>query len=631
MEFLADFHFLRPFWLLLVFPAMLLSYFLWKQQKYHTGLEHHIQQNLLSYLSFGKPQKVRLLPFFILTLIWLISIIALAGPTWKKLPQPLFTSESAVIIILDLSPSMLAEDIKPSRIIRAHLKIQDLLSQRKEGVTALIVYAGEAHVVTPLTNDSRTISNLLPTLKPGILPIPGSNIEMAIELAEELVQASRTLKASLFIVTDDVSPDALPTIKNNLSSAIDITILGVGTEAGSPIPHKGEFLKDSNGEIIIAKHNSNVMKELANAVEGYYLPIQSNSSDIEFFQQHIEQRFSKQLVEEKEGKFNHDLWYEYGPILLTLLLPIIAFSFRRGYLLGLITISLSISSFTPQPAYASWWDSLWKNDDQRGLKALELEEYDAALEHFNDSQWKGTTQFKAGNYEAALNEFKKDASAIGDYNQGNALANLQRYNEAIEAYNKALEKDPSFSAAQKNKETVEALKKEQEHQQDKETQENSEDATDSEKSNESQENENSQQNQTDQSQANNDKIQSNNQKGDGQQSNTEQLDPDSTEQTQSNQQQTRGVNSQKELDGQQSTITEGNNDSKASESLTNAEQLAQNLSEEERQSLQQWLRKVPDDPSGLVRRKFDHEFQKRRQLYRQGDWKLPKNNAHKRY
>ncbi len=613
MDWFDNFHFIRPLWFIALLPLFWIAYCLWKQQQHGTGLEKCISQDLLQHLALGNKEGKSLNSILALTIIWSIVVTTLAGPAWEKRPQPLFKSESAVIIALDLSPSMRAEDVKPSRIIRAHLKIQDFLSQRRDGLTALIVYAGEAHVVTPFTDDTRTIINLLPTLKPGILPLPGSNTEMAIEIAKELIQTSALPKASLLLITDNVDPDALPTIEQGLSNNIDLVIMGIGTDSGAPIPNKGDFLKDKNDSVIIAKRNSDVMQTLATQTGGYYLPLQSDGSDIDFFNQHIKQSFTtgKKLNEQER---NSDIWYEFGPTLLVLLLPFIALFFRKGWLLSISFISITLSSsLIPQHAHASWFDSLWKNKDQQGLESWEKNDYKSASQQFNNPQWQGSAHYKNGDYTEALKFFEKDSTAIGDYNRGNALAQLKRYDDAITAYNDSLKKDPELEQAKNNKKVIEDLKKQQEEQQN-----NQKNDSNKENSNKSRDEQNQQSNGNEK--IDSDSGQPNQDTGDSQSSN-------SNEQENLNNEDNQPQQENRELDEEQ-TQEESNQDDLETEQIAGA---TENLSAEEQQALQQWLRKVPDDPSGLLKRKFEYEFLKRRKLYQQGEWELPENNAHKRY
>src|SRR5690606_11113883 len=127
-------------------------------------------------------------PLYGLLGLWAVAITALAGPVWQKIPQPVERNTDALVICWDLSPSMLAEDVKPSRLVRSRLKLIDLLKTRRDGQVALIAYSGEAYTVTPLTDDRQTLINLLPALSPTTLPTVGSNPEMALNMAVQLLK-----------------------------------------------------------------------------------------------------------------------------------------------------------------------------------------------------------------------------------------------------------------------------------------------------------------------------------------------------------------------------------------------------------------------------------------------------------
>ena len=152
-DFLTQFHFLRPIWLLGLLPILILwVYYKWKQ--YSLGnWKKLINPELISYLTqdHNLPRRYESLKTVFWFLAWLFACLALAGPTWEQMPQPVHKKESSMVILLDLSPSMLAQDSKPSRLVRARFKLIDILSERREGYTALIVYSGSAHVVSPLT------------------------------------------------------------------------------------------------------------------------------------------------------------------------------------------------------------------------------------------------------------------------------------------------------------------------------------------------------------------------------------------------------------------------------------------------------------------------------------------------
>ncbi len=622
MDWLGDFHFLRPLWFFALIPFAWLAYILWQKGLQNTGLETHINQQLLKHLKFKESVSVSRYPLIGLCIAWFISVIILAGPTWQKLPQLTFESQSAVVVLLDLSPSMRAEDIKPSRIVRTHLKIQDLLRERKDGLTALIVYAGEAHIVTPFTDDTATISNLLSTLKPGILPLPGSNPEMAIELAEELIKSSKINKASILLLTDDMASSAIDRIKKSLSSNTDLTIIGVGTDEGAPIPYRGEFLKDEQQNNVISKRSSNTLQKLAKQTNGYYLPIQADASDIDFYTRHLEQRFN---TDSQKESIKGDAWFEFGQLLILLLIPFVLFAFRRGVLLSVFFMSYIGLFFHAPNVSAEEYRSIWKNNNELGLDAWKAQDYNSASGLFDDPQWQGSAYYKDGDYDSALEIFKQDDSAIGHYNQGNALVQLNQFENAIKAYDEALKKDASLAQARTNKELVEKLLKEQEkqeqqQQEQKNQQENNQSQDNQQKQDDEQgkKDDSSQENATDSSQPNNDSSQN-----DTADSDPTKVDEDKEDENTANNSETNTEEDKADKLAKQEEAGE----EPADTAKSNFEQLGP----EERQALEQLLRKVPDDPSGLLRRKFEYEFQKRKKLYQQREWKPPSNNAHKRY
>jgi Ca-activated chloride channel family protein len=628
MAWLSDFHFLRPVWFFAIIPLGWLAYKLWQKKFQQTGFETHISHELLQHLTLKSAQRQSHYPLIGLLFAWVIAVAALAGPTWEKLPQAVFESESAVVILLDLSPSMMARDIKPSRIIRAHLKIQDLLRQRKDGLTALIVYAGEAYTVTPFTDDSRTISNLLATLIPGILPLPGSNPEMAVELATDLIQSSRVTKASILLLTDDIAEAAVDTIINTLSGDTDLSIIGIGTDAGATIPYDGAFLKDEQQQNIIAKRNSDVMQNLTKQTNGYYLPIQADNSDVEFYLSHLEQRFNNDNL--KANSTTGDRWFESGQFIILLLIPFILFAFRRGVLLSILCVGFTSFIIQPSSLYAAEYQSIWKNENERGLDAWKQQNYKSAIGLFNDLQWRGSTYYKKGEYDKALELFEQDDTATGHYNRGNAHAHLNQYEDAIVAYKQALKKDSSLIQAKKNKELIEKLLQEKK-QQEEDEQKQKDQRKKNEQSEDNEKKEDDKQGKQDDSAKNSDADSTT--KEDNESKSTSESSQDNRSADVDDDKKANNTNKDKDGDKKARDKLKGN-----ATQTTNDDNGNQNtpsnfdkLSDEEKQELEQLLRKIPDDPSGLLKRKFEYEFQKRKKLYQQQKWDLPKNEAHKRY
>lgn len=242
---LADFHFLRP-WFLLALPLAGLCYWWLKQQlpSQHAWLKV-IDKNLLPHLVRQQQAKASK-PYFLLIipLLWIIACIAAAGPSWQKIQQPISQQQQALVIVLDLSLSMYAEDESPSRLVRAKRKIEDILQQRKEGLTALIVYSGDAHLVVPLTDDNNTIINLLPALEPNMMPSFGSNIRAALALAQQQISHAKIQDAQILLLSDELSPDAFEQAIKQLEQPKQLAIITYGSAAGAPIPlPQSGFLK----------------------------------------------------------------------------------------------------------------------------------------------------------------------------------------------------------------------------------------------------------------------------------------------------------------------------------------------------------------------------------------------------
>lgn len=616
---LNDFHWLRPLWLLALVPALLLALLLWRQGHQARQWRQLIAPELLRHLvDPGNRQKRRSYLWGLLA-AWLLGVLALAGPTWEKRPMPVHRAENALMIILDLSPSMLAEDLTPSRLVRARLKIADVLRERKEGFTGLIAYAGDAHVVSPLTDDTATIRSLLNALHPNIMPSPGSRPEAAIDMAQQLFEDAGITEGQILLLTDGVVEKAVDTMLDQLEDTdFRLSVLGVGTPEGAPIPdRRGGFVRNRQGEIVVAKLEQDRLERLAGRTGGRYERIDASADDVEWLLE--PPGFVKSEERELEREF--DVWYDRGHWLALLLLPIVLFSFRRGLLALVVALPL-LGLLTPQPAQAQDWLAPWLTPDQRGARALEQEQPEEAAERFEDPEWKGSALYRAEDYEAAAEAFAQSDSARADYNRGNALARAGELEAALEAYESALEKSPQMSDAQANKEMVQRLLEQQKEQQEQQQNQNQDGEQQGDQSDQqqSQEGEDSEgegsegQNQQDQP---GEDSQGQDQEGESQSSRSGEEDA----QGQSGEQQSssaQGEGAQQGSEGQQQSSQSAGaqgeaQDGREEDAEAQAARLQEgDVSDEERQSMEQWLRRVPDDPGGLLRRKFEYQSQQRR-------------------
>lgn len=567
-----EFQFLRPLWLLGLVPALVCFLAMWRINSVVTAWDKAIDSSLLPYLLDRSKNASQRTPLFLLLCAWTLATISMAGPVWEKLPQPVQKREDALVIVMDLSLSMFAPDHEPSRLDLAKRKLRDILAIREEGQTALVVYAGDAHTVTPLTDDVVTIAALVPSLSPNIMPLFGSNPMLAIDAAINLLDDVEANRGKILLMTDGISgfdQESLLT-EQMLDTDYELLIMGIGTEEGAPIrTNDGSLLTDDAGTIIVPKLNKNVLQSLANRVNGRYHDIQLADSDLAYLLSDLDLLDDEQLSDVEE---EFDVWYETGPWLLLLVLPIAALSFRRGWLFSITLVLGSGLLLPPQQAQAFEWRDLWKTKDQQAAEAFAREEHSVAASLFQALGWQGAANYRSSNYEAAVAAFSADPSADGNYNRGNALAVSGNYEEAIAAYDAAIAIEPDHADAIANKEVIQQLLEQQESEEG-ENQEGDSQENQSEQNSESESEE--------------------------QQENSEQQDQESQE----------GNEDQQEQEQQNQPPEEQESSESNSEQNTPSE--SSNEEFEEQQALEQWLRRIEDDPGELLRRKFRYQYRQR--------------------
>ena len=234
---MSTMHFLRPWWFAALPALLALLWALWHRRLRSRSWQGVCDPHLLPHLLLGRSRRRANWPLVLLLAGIFLAVTALAGPTWRQRPQPLFRQQSGLVICFDLSRSMLAGDLKPSRLVRARLKIEDILRQRREGQTALIAFAGDAFAVTPLTDDRHTIEALLATLSPQLMPVQGSEPQRALALGTEMLKRAGLTRGTLLLVTDEDRPDRVAAAAARLhSQGLVLAVLGVGTPEGAPIP-----------------------------------------------------------------------------------------------------------------------------------------------------------------------------------------------------------------------------------------------------------------------------------------------------------------------------------------------------------------------------------------------------------
>ena len=582
MNWIANFHFIRPEWLLALIPAIMIAVLLFKRYERSTAWADTIDRELMPFLLVQPPKKPSVNPLPILLLAWVLSILAAAGPTTQKMPQPILEREDALVIVLDLTWSMYASDVTPSRLINAKRKITDLLMARKEGTTGLIVFAGDAHAVSPLTDDNKTILALLSTLGPEMMPAPGSALAPALTLARSLFVSAGAATGRVLVITDEVrDPQAALRAASALSNQYPLSLMIVGTQSGAPIrlPQSmgDKFLKDTQGSLVIPAVNFDDINRFANTSGAAVTELNLLNDDLSVWLEPPSRLDDSFRVVERD----FDLWQELGPYLILILIPLAILGFRRGWLWGLAFIILMPAD---QAVAADFWTDLWKTRDQQGASALELDAPETAATLFEDPAWRATAHYRNQDFEAAAQDFATSAGVENDYNRGNALARSGDLEGALATFDQVLASDPEHEDAAFNKALIEQLLEQQSQEQDA-----------------SDESESSEQNPQDGSQG---------------EENQESDEQDPSQDAQSQQDSDSADASEPSAEEREQAAAEQAKEDQAQEGEETLQETDEALDPEEAQALEQWLKRVPDDPGGLLRRKFEQQFEER---VRQGE------------
>lgn len=595
----SEFHFIRPFWLFAFLP--LIAYIV-------LNLRHKLQQGswsavcdaeLLPFVLQEKELKQSRLPLIASSLAVILSIIALAGPSWERIPTPVFRNAAALVIALDLSRSMDAADIKPSRLERARFKIADLLSKRKDGQTALLVYANSAFTVTPLTDDTETINSQLSALTSNIMPAQGSNSGQAIQLAGQLFKNAGLQKGQILLVTDDEQLEE-SIAQADLSSAYQLSILAVGTAEGAPVKlPQGGFLKDASGNIVVVKLHNRALQKVAQARGGIFQKITATDQDIDRLSAHFDLTAKRSVATENDLLLEN--WVEAGVWLLLPILLVSALSFRRGLLSLLFILLIPV----PKNSYALEWQDLWQTTEQQAQQQYLEGHYQQAAEQFTSPAWKAAAQYKASTQLAEDGEMTPATTETGFYNQGNVLAKSGQLEKAISSYEEALKLNPDNKDAQYNKDLVEKELEKQQQQQDKNKSQDKDQQQDEKAPSEDQQ----------QGEPSEGDSEPQDQQGEQSENESEQQAENSQQQEPENsEQKDESTKAENEQQSEQTSPEEAEPEKTEEQQAETAEATETDAEQsEQQQANEQWLKRIPDDPSGLLKRKFKYQYGRQQQ------------------
>ncbi len=670
MNEVLQFQFLRPWWFLGLLPV---AWFVWRAWQvtnqlgaWHQVIAPQFRRLLLGENQSGEVSVLNKLSVLGLGFIWFLAILALSGPSLKSVQMPAEKNQQGTVILLDLSLSMLADDLAPNRLSRVKYKITDLVKQHPELSIGLVGYAGSAHSISPISEDNQTLLGLLPALNPVIMPRYGSNPLLGFEQAKQLLEGAFINHGHIIWITDDLEATQQSAIRDWIKSHdYSVSIMPVGTATGGAvqIPNYG-LLKDDDGKIILPQLPIARFVQLGTLSGVTVTPLSIGDDSVTDLLPPTsisrEQKDTDDKAENKTTDNNILHALDEGASLLILLLPLVALLYRRGWVLSLSLAMILplglLGSLTPTPSYAETelpnFTDVFQSPNQQAYKAWQSENYQAAEALFEDNQWRASTLYRLGKYTEAAPLFGQDKSAKGHYNHGNALAKSGQLEQAKLAYENALKQQPDFAAAEQNLGLVTQLLQQQEQDKPQEQQPDSQSQkSGSEQDNPSSENQEKQGGKQDNSESDQNNSQANKAENPSEKSPSDLSDtsdiadskqandalnkptpPDGAAPTnpenaeaESQSPAADSADSVKQTSGTADTTTDiaedkalpGLADSKLSEQTTNglpqgdATQAAQgeNTPTEEQQATRNWLKQIPDEPGVFLKRKFEYQYQ----------------------
>jgi len=453
---LANFHFIRPLWLLMLLPSVLLFWLLHRKQSASRQWERIISPHLLKHLIVGDAQKKRVRPVNLLLPVFILSALALAGPTWIQEPMPFTEDEAPLVIALDLSVEMNAIDIQPSRLERSKQKVRDLLAERKGARTALLAYAGSAHMILPLTDDPQILETYLASLSPEIMPEKGKNAAEALSLAEAMLSKEITPGTILFITNAIPEETRSAFVSHSQESKNAVMVLGMGTSQGGPVQTgKSTFLSDGEGNRVLSRLDRAGLETLAREAEVYITSVTVDDSDVKRLNGRIKRHLTEVISEDENAR-----WRDFGYFFLIPIALLALFWFRKGWTIQWISgILVFAYLFQPVPAEAQEFRfiNLWLTANQQGRYFFEREDYAKAAQRFEDPLWKGVAHYFDKDYEAAIQQFSRLDTAESYFNLGNAYVRIQDYEKAETSYSQALKRNPDYEEAENNRKLVQVI------------------------------------------------------------------------------------------------------------------------------------------------------------------------------
>ncbi len=593
---LSDLHVLRPGWLWLLLALPLLAWWWRRRQIRQSVWRDIVDPHLLPHLLQGRTGVRGSAGLWLGMACFVLVVAALAGPSWQRVEQPLWQNRAPLVIALDLSRTITASDLPPSRLAQARAKIAVLLSERAGGQVALVAYAADAYTVAPLTDDAGNVALYLDALAPDIMPgdsIPAdamsftrarpgdSHADRAIAWSSGLLKQAGFDHGDILLLSDHADGQARAAAATAARAGYRVSALGLGTA-------KGAAYRDAAGRIAKTRLDADSLRTMASAGGGGYATLSRGDDDLAAIDV-LDPRQAGIMAARGEKS---SVWRDQGYWLLLPVLLLVAFAFRRGGALAVVLVCACLPLSQARAADGDWW----RRPDQQQHQQLE----------------QGARAYLNKDYAAAEKQWAGLPGADAAYNRGNALARQGRYDEAIAQYDKALKLQPGMADAVANRKAVLAARKrnppsgKQEGQKDK----NNKDGT----GKDGQQDESAQPD----AQGNTGKQQSgsgkekDSKRRDGQPAPTRQDDTGKTSPDKPADPQAQRKADAAQRKRMQQALARTQTAQQEKQRGAQAERSVETPAQRERRVANEaWLRRVPDDPGGLLRTRFLLEYQRR--------------------
>ena len=453
---LEYFHFLRPLWLVMLIPWLLLMGLARRRRDQQDMFGGIIAPHLLEHLRLNSKDSRWINPTTFGSVFIVLCLLVVIGPSWRQQPSPLSQDESAMVILLDASSSMEQADVQPSRLERGKQKASDLLALRPDKKSSLVVYAGSAHTVLTLTADQDILNQYLAAIKPSMMPRNGKFPEHALPLVDNILRDT-TAAATVVLISDGLGSESHSAFVDYFGQrSHQLLVLGIGSDS------------DEDGIIPLERR---ALQALADDTGGHYVEFTIDDSDVRALERRTESHY---VVIDDDAL----PWLDSGYPLVFICMALWLMWFRKGWTITWAWLALPlVLATTPGPALAQeqeqeqeavaaenqrfaigqWFAELWVTPDQQGRLLLQMGDYRAAASHLQDPMWKGIAYYYNEDFMQAAEYFSRSDSDDALFNEANARAHARDFLRAVKRYDQLLARTPDYPGAQENRDNVQAL------------------------------------------------------------------------------------------------------------------------------------------------------------------------------